>query len=71
MLQDFQQDKVFQSCLSSPENDVVVKFLSGLNRDEDSETAYMETSSSGQIKHRVSGKQQNSACHFPIRNRER
>jgi hypothetical protein len=46
--QDFQQDKVFQSCLSSPMNDVVVQFLSGLDRDEDSETAYMETSSSEQ-----------------------
>jgi hypothetical protein len=41
--QDFQQDKVFQSCCSSPENDVVVEFLSGLDKDEDS-----ETTSSGQ-----------------------
>jgi hypothetical protein len=49
MQQDFQQDKVFQSCLSSPENDVVVKFLSGLNRDEDSEAAYMETPSNRQV----------------------
>jgi hypothetical protein len=44
--QYFQQDKVFQSCLSSPENDVVVQFLSGLDMDEDSETASMETPSS-------------------------
>jgi hypothetical protein len=46
--QDFQQDRVFQSCLSSPENDVVVQFLNGLDINEDSETAYMETSSSEQ-----------------------
>jgi hypothetical protein len=46
--QDFQQDKVFQSCLSSPVNDVVVQILSGLDMDEDSETASMETSSSEQ-----------------------
>jgi hypothetical protein len=42
--QDFQQDKVFQSCLSSPVNDVVVQILSGLDMDEDFETASMETS---------------------------
>jgi hypothetical protein len=48
MQQDFQQGKVFQSFLSSPENDVVVQFLSGLDMDEDSETASMETSSSEQ-----------------------
>jgi hypothetical protein len=48
MQQDFQQGKVFQSCLSSPENDVVVQFLNGLDMDEDSETASMETSSSEQ-----------------------
>jgi hypothetical protein len=46
--QDFQQDRVFQSCLSSPENDVVVQFLNGLYIDEDYENAYMETSSSEQ-----------------------
>jgi hypothetical protein len=46
--QDFQQDKVFQSCLSSPENDVVIQFLNGLDIDEDFETTYMETSSSEQ-----------------------
>jgi hypothetical protein len=46
--QDFQQSKVFQRCLSSPENDVVVQFLNGLDIDEDSETASMETSSSEQ-----------------------
>jgi hypothetical protein len=45
MQQDFQQGKVFQSCLSSPENDVVVQFLSGLDMDEDSKIASMETSS--------------------------
>jgi hypothetical protein len=43
--QYFQQDKVFQSCFSSPENDVVVQFLSGLDMDEDSKTASMETPS--------------------------
>jgi hypothetical protein len=32
--QCFQQDKVFQSCLSSPENDVVVQFLNSLDTDE-------------------------------------
>jgi hypothetical protein len=48
--QNFQQDKVFQSCLSSPENDVVVQFLSSLDRDEYSQTAYMETSSYEQTK---------------------
>jgi hypothetical protein len=31
-------------------NDVVVQFLSGLDRDEGSETAYMETSSNEQTK---------------------
>jgi hypothetical protein len=46
--QDFQQDKVFQSCLSSPVNDVVVQIISGLNMDEGSKTASMETSSSEQ-----------------------
>jgi hypothetical protein len=46
--EDIQQDKVFQSCLSSPMNDVVVQILSGLEMDEDSETASMETSSSEQ-----------------------
>jgi hypothetical protein len=44
--QYLQQDKVFQSCLSSPENDAVVQFLSGLDMDEDSKTAAMETPSS-------------------------
>jgi hypothetical protein len=46
--QDFQQDKVFQSCLSSPVNYVVVQILSGLDMDEDFETASMESSSSEQ-----------------------
>jgi hypothetical protein len=43
---DFQQDKVIQSYLSSLENDVVVQILSGLDRDEGSEIASMDTSSS-------------------------
>ena len=42
--QDFQQDKVFQGCLSPPMNDMVVQILSGLDMDEDSENEYMETS---------------------------
>jgi hypothetical protein len=33
---------VFHSCFSSPKNDVLVKFLSGLDRDEDSETTSSE-----------------------------
>ena len=41
-----QQDKVFQGCLSSLENDVVILFLSGLDMDEDFETSSMETPSS-------------------------
>jgi hypothetical protein len=44
--QDSQQDKVFQICLSSPVNDVVVQILSGLDMDEDSETTSVETSNS-------------------------
>jgi hypothetical protein len=44
--QYFQQDKVFQGCLSSLENDVVILFLSGLDMDEDFETSSMETPSS-------------------------
>jgi hypothetical protein len=44
--QDFQQDKVLQSCLSSHVNDVVVQILSDLDIDEDSKNASMETSSS-------------------------
>jgi hypothetical protein len=40
----FQHGKVFQSCLSSLENDVVVQFLSSLDMDEYPETASMETS---------------------------
>jgi hypothetical protein len=40
--QDFQQDNVFQSCLSSPANDVVVQILSGLDMDEGSKTTSME-----------------------------
>jgi hypothetical protein len=46
--QYFQQDKVFQSCLSSPMNEVIVKFLSGLDMDEDFETAFIEISNSEQ-----------------------
>jgi hypothetical protein len=48
MQQDFHQGKVFQSCPSSPKNDVVVQFLNGLDMDEDFETASMETSRSEQ-----------------------
>jgi hypothetical protein len=51
ILQDFQQDKVFQGCLSPPMNDMVVQILSGLDMDEDSETASMETSSNEQTNH--------------------
>ena len=39
---------MFQSCLSSPVNDVVVQILSGLDMNEDFETTSMETSSSEQ-----------------------
>jgi hypothetical protein len=46
--QYFQQDKVFQGCLSPPMNDMVVQILSGLDMDEDSENASMETSSNEQ-----------------------
>jgi hypothetical protein len=46
--QDFQQDRVFQGCLSPPMNDMVVQILSGLDMDEDSEIASMETSSNEQ-----------------------
>jgi hypothetical protein len=45
--QYFWQDKVFQGCLSSLENDVVILFLSGLDMDENFETSSMETPSSG------------------------
>jgi hypothetical protein len=69
--QDFEQDKVFQSCLSSLVNDVVVQILSGLVMDEDYETTSMETSSSEQTNDIVSEKQQNNVCHFSIRYTER
>jgi hypothetical protein len=46
--EDIQQNKVFQSCLSSPMNDVVVQITSGLDMDEGSKTASMETSSNEQ-----------------------
>jgi hypothetical protein len=46
--QDFQQDKVFHSCLYSLMNDVVFQIISYLYMDEDSKTASMETSSSEQ-----------------------
>jgi len=46
--EDIQQDKVFQSCLCSPMNDVVVQILSGVDMDEDSENASMETSNNEQ-----------------------
>jgi hypothetical protein len=41
--QYFKQNEVFQSCLSSPENDVVVQFLNGLDTDEGFENASMGT----------------------------
>jgi hypothetical protein len=41
--QYYQQDKVFQGCLSSPENDVVILFLNNLDMDEDFEISPMET----------------------------
>jgi hypothetical protein len=41
--QCFQQNEVFQSCLSSLENDVVVQFLNGLDTDEGFENASMGT----------------------------
>jgi hypothetical protein len=42
--QCFHPDKVFQSCLSSPENVVVVQFLNIIGMVEDTETTSMETS---------------------------
>jgi hypothetical protein len=39
---------VLQNCLYSPVNDVVVQILSGLDMDEGSKTASIETSSSEQ-----------------------
>jgi hypothetical protein len=41
--QYYQQDKVFQGCLSSPENDVVILFLNNLDMDEDFEISHMKT----------------------------
>ena len=41
--QYYQQDKVFQGFLSSPENDVVILFLNNLDVDEDFEISPMET----------------------------
>jgi hypothetical protein len=41
---DSQREKVFQSIFSSLENDIVVKFLSNIDMDEDSEIASMEVS---------------------------
>jgi hypothetical protein len=38
-----QHDKVFQSCLSSPENDVVVKFLNNIDTDGGFKKVTMET----------------------------
>jgi hypothetical protein len=49
--EDIQQDKVFQSCLSSPMNDVFVQILSGLDMDDDFETTSMETLRSEQTNH--------------------
>jgi hypothetical protein len=40
---DFQQNKVFKSCLSPPMNDVVVQILSGLDVYEGSKTPSIET----------------------------
>ena len=37
---DSQREKVFQSIFSSLENDIVVKFLSNIDMDEDFEIAY-------------------------------
>jgi hypothetical protein len=42
---DSQREKVFQSIFSSLENDIVVKFLSNIDMDEDSEIVSMEFSS--------------------------
>jgi hypothetical protein len=42
---DSQCEKVFQSVFSSLENDIVVKFLSNIDMDEDSKIASMEVSS--------------------------
>jgi hypothetical protein len=39
---------MFQGCLSPPVNDMVVQILSGLDMDENSENASMETSSNEQ-----------------------
>jgi len=44
--QDFQWDKVFQSCLSFPMNEVIVKFRSDLDMVEDFETTFLEISNS-------------------------
>jgi hypothetical protein len=41
--QYYQQDKVFQGCLSSPKNDVVILFLNNLDMDEDFEISHMKT----------------------------
>jgi hypothetical protein len=41
--QYFQQDKVFQGCLSSLENDVVILFLNNLDMDENFEISPMKT----------------------------
>jgi hypothetical protein len=41
--QCFQHDEVFQSCLSSPENDVLVQFLNNIDTDEGFENTSMRT----------------------------
>jgi len=41
--QCFQQNEVFQSCLSSPKNDVVVRFLNGLDTNGGFENVSMGT----------------------------
>jgi hypothetical protein len=41
--QYYQQDKVFQDCFSSPENDVLVQFLNNIDTDKDFENTSMRT----------------------------
>jgi hypothetical protein len=50
-------------------NYVIVKFICGLDMDEDFESASMETSNSEKTTAiEFQGKQQNKVCHFSIRN---
>jgi hypothetical protein len=46
--QYYPQDKVFQGCLSSLENDVVILFLNNLDMDKDFENSHMKTPNSGE-----------------------